>query len=388
MQGELRMLQPTDRSQRREPQASPEGSSPGPEPVPVALENVRQWAMVSALRERSSMGQRVIVVTEWAVASDRPSRSSENAEPAEDESALVGEPERALLPPLELLRTVATRWLRLAGEDAAERPTLLALRAAGALSPQEVAAWCPGAAVRLYTLAGPVEPLPDGALEREPLARYSVVRAPNMSFWPHLRELIEEQERAQPGMELWEDQGHDLAALEEELAWWLASPHGLVINLYEGEQMVGHLSLARQRDETEGCDGWGILALHIAQQARGQRLGTLLQRIAATLIATRRAERQRASAREAEGVPERSLAGEAGPSQADATVPAAEQKTPPASVLAQAELAPADEASNWPTLFGFVPAHNIAALRGAYEAGREIIGTYVDVPVAALVEEG
>jgi hypothetical protein len=38
----------------------------------------------------------------------------------------------------------------------------------------------------------------------------------------------------------------------------------------------------------------------------------------------------------------------------------------------------------WPFLFGYVSATNIAALRGAYAAGRRILGTYVDVPLSAL----
>ncbi len=326
-------------SQRQEPQATIEASAPDGESAQALVAPAWQWLATSELRGRSGTGQRIIFVTNWSVRADADDPSAEHTEQTDEESAPAAEPTTTLLPPLDLLRTVTTRWMRLVEGDAAECPTLVAFRVAGALSPQEVAAWCPGATVRLYTLAGPVAPLPDGALEMEPLARYSVVRAPNMSFWTQLRALIEEQERAQPGMELWENLEHDLAALEEELAWWLASPQGLVLNLYEGEELVGHLSLARQRDETEGCDGWGIIALHIAQKARGQRLGALLQRVAATLIESRRAARQ---------------------------------------------AAPAPEAEAAPYLFGFIPAHNRPALRGAYDAGREIIGTYVDVPVAAL----
>jgi hypothetical protein len=177
-----------------------------------------------------------------------------------------------------------------------------------------------------------------------------------MSFWPHLRALIVQQEREAPGMGLWGDLERDLALLEQELAWWNASPLGLILNLYEGETLAGHLSLARQYDAAEGCDGWGILALHIAPQARGQRLGTILQRVAATLLVTRKASRRVEPPTDAES---------AGDPSRTAQIAAIDTR-------------------QWPYLFGFVPAHNIPALRGAYAAGRRIIGTYVDVPLEAL----
>jgi len=269
-----------------------------------------------------------------------------------------------LLPPLEVLQTLADRWLSVTGDDPGAHPALFSFRVAGALGPEELARWSPGATARLYTLGGQVAPLPDGALSVAPLANFNVVRAPNMSFWPHLRALIEEQERESPGLELWEDLERDLALLEQELAWWIASPQGLVLNLYEGEDLVGHLSLARQEDETEGCNGWGILALHIAPRARGQRLGTLLQRIAATLIVTRRSARRSALS----------------------AALAAEEEA--AEDGFQAEQVATPEASEWPYLFGFVAAQNIPALRGAYAAGRRIIGTYVDIPVESLELSG
>jgi hypothetical protein len=374
------MPQTSKTSQRQEPQASIEEPAPHGGSAQPAPARSRQWVAVSEMRERPGTGQRMIFVMNWAVRVDDADPSAEQAVRADDESAPAAEPSPALLPPLHLLRTVTTRWMRLVGEDAQGQPMLVAFRVAGTLSPDEVEQWCPGATVRLYTLAGPVAPLPDGALAMEPLARYSVVRAPNMSFWPQLRALIEEQERAQPGMELWENLEHDLAALEEELTWWTASPHGLVLNLYEGEELVGHLSLARQRDETEGCDGWGIIALHIAQKARGQHLGALLQRVAATLIANRRAARRAALLPDAEASANAPEADDTRQAESEtgsvAAGPAAEpgQETP----------VPADDVSNWPSLFGFIPAHNLPALRGAYDAGREIIASYVDVPVAAL----
>lgn len=222
-----------------------------------------------------------------------------------------------------------------------------------------------------------------------------------MSFWPELRALIEAQEREQPGMDRWEDLEHDLDLLEQELTFWLESPYGLIVNLYEGEDLIGHLSLARQRDETEGCDGWGIIALHIARRARGQQLSVLLQRVAATLIVTRRRERQ---------ITQMLRALRPGPAREHGAVKAAkhaeaDDKAPPAqdahpvdegaAVSEAANTVSAEEGQGepvvhlpeqpWPYLFGFVPPNNIPALRGAYAAGREIIGTYVDVPVAALV---
>jgi hypothetical protein len=258
-----------------------------------------------------------------------------------------------------MLRCVAERWTTLLAEEE-KQSALVSFRASGVLAPAELTRWLPGAAARLYTLGGLVAPLSDAALGRMPLARYSVVRAPNMSFWPHLRALIEEQERTQPGLELWEDIESDLALLEQELAWWIASPQGLILNLYEGETLVGHLSLARQYDPTEGCDGWGVIALHIAPQARGQRLGTILQRVAATLLVTRKATRLIEPPAEPEAA--------SGPS--------------PTMQMA------AVDTRQWPFLFGFVSAQNIPALRGAYGAGRRIIGTYVDVPLESLRAAG
>ncbi len=249
---------------------------------------------------------------------------------------------------------VAERWTTML-EDEEQRSALVSFRAPGVLSPAELTRWLPGASARLYTLGGLVAPLSDEALGRMPLARYSVVRAPNMSFWPHLRALME-QERSESGMERWEDVASDLALLEQELSWWIASPHGLILNLYEGETLIGHLSLARQYDAAEGCDGWGIIALHIAPQARGQRLGTILQRVAATLLVTRKATRRIEPAAEPEAA------------------------SSPSATVQMAAL----DTRNWPFVFGFVTADNIPALRGAYAAGRRIIGTYVDVPLEAL----
>src|SRR5262249_43085917 len=126
--------------------------------------------------------------------------------------------------------------------------------------------------------------------------------------------------------------------------------------LYEGETLVGHLSMARQYDPAEGCDGWGIIALHIAPQARRQRLGTILQRVASTLLVTRKALRRIEPSAEPEAAPD---------------------------ISKTAQMAAVDT-RQWLFIFGFVPAHNVPALRGAYATGRRIIGTYVDVPIAAL----
>ncbi len=348
---------------------------------PISIENTLQdesreptthWRTISELRWRPRTGQPFIFMADWSTITDKRMQSAASAEAGAQEGqgeqqagveTLLGknaEQMAGLLPPLDMLHTVADRWLAVTGGDSGARPALCSFRVAGALGSDELANWLPGATARLYTLGGPVPPLPDGALGAPPLANFSVVRAPNMSFWPHLRALIEVQERESPGLELWEDLERDLALLEQELAWWIASPQGLVLNLYESEDLVGHLSLARQEDETEGCNGWGILALHIARRARGQHLGTLLQRIAATLILTRRA------ARRSELLAAHAAAAETAEAGAQA-----------------AQVAAADE-PEWPYLFGFIAAQNIPALRGAYAAGRRIIGTYVDVPVEAL----
>jgi hypothetical protein len=320
------------------------------------------------LRWRPGAGQHIIFVSDWSIATDRQIALASQAEQASQEEqpdrqeGTEAVPEREAqpaadpLPPVEMLRVVAERWARMTGDDEGERPALLSFRAPGVVSPAELTSWLPGAAARLYTLGGRVAPLPDTALSEPPLARYSVVRAPNMSFWPHLRALIEEQEREEPGMELWENLDDDLALLEQELAWWIASPQGLILNLYEGEALAGHLSLARQYDAAEGCNGWGIIALHVAPWARGQRLGMLLQRVAATLIATRQAARR-------------------GESASAAAAPGDPSQTRRIAAL---------NTQHWPYLFGFVAAQNIPALRGAYRAGRRIIGTYVDVPIEAL----
>lgn len=326
------------------------------------------WRATSELRWRPGTGEHMIFVSDWsrAIAPDARQLAPEDdpdagAQRPRQERAAGGSAEAAkqaeeLLPPVEMLSIVAERWTRLLDDDESERPALISFRAPGVVSPAELTRWFPGAAARLYTLGGRVAPLSDAALSKPPLARYSVVRAPNMSFWPHLRALIEEQEREEPGMALWEDLEGSLALLKQELAWWNASPLGLILNLYEGEALVGHLSLARQYDAAEGCDGWGILALHVARRARGQRLGSLLQRVASTLIVTRKA------------------ASRAAPPADDAAPPDAAQTAQMAAI----------NTNDWPYVFGFVAAHNIPALRGAYRAGRRIIGTYVDVPLEAL----
>jgi GNAT superfamily N-acetyltransferase len=333
-----------------------------------AAERVPGWRITSELRWRPHTGQPIIFLSDWVRAADadaqpsaqeeQPGADDERGEQEGDEEAQMEAAARVenVLPPVEMLRLVTRRWANLLETDEKRRALLVSFRAPGVLAPGELTNWLPGAAARLYTLGGLVAPLSDTALSRMPLARYSVVRAPNMSFWPHLRALLEEQERVEPGMELWEDLESDLALLEQELAWWIASPQGLILNLYEEETLVGHLSLARQYDPAEGCDGWGIIALHIAPQARGQRLGTILQRVAATLLVTRK------TVRRIEPPAEPAAAGESSPTMQMAAV----------------------NTRDWPFLFGFVAAHNIPALRGAYAAGRRIIGTYVDVPIEAL----
>jgi hypothetical protein len=368
------------------------------------LERPPLWQAISALRWRSGIGQQIIFLTDWfAAAAIREGQDGPEATANDEQPEAAEQP--SLLPPLEILRTVAERWAKVVERDADARPVLIAFRSAGALSPGEVERWCPGATVRVYTLGGRVPPLPDTALAEPPLERYSVVRAPNMSFWPQLRALIEEQERQAPGMELWEDLERDLDLLEQELAWWIARPQGLILNLYDGAALVGHLALARQRDEAEGCDGWGILALHIARRVRGQGLGALLQRVAATLIYTRRLVR-RARLGETRVIPAiaQAPAAQDRPAQDDGTSddleqPAAShqpdtgQDAPAPSDTDQPEAAPSEQpasqdAPDWPYLFGFVAAQNIPALRGAYRAGRQIIGTYVDVPIEALEQQG
>ncbi|GEM_PF-1823162 len=364
-------------------------------------ERPHRWQAVSTLRWRSGVGQQIIFLTDWFAAVDQREGQAEPRAPASDEQPGAAEQPASLLPPLEMLRAVAGRWAKVVGGEHGAPPALIAFRSAGALAPAEIERWCPGAAVRLYTLGGRVPPLPDTALAEPPLERYSVVRAPNMSFWPQLRALIEEQERETPGMELWEDLEHDLGLLEQELAWWIARPQGLILNLYDGADLVGHLALARQRDEAEGCDGWGILSLHIARRVRGQGLGALLQRVAATLIYTRRLMR-RAHLGETRVIPtitQPPAAQDAPPredtassdveqpvstGQPDASQNPQTQSVPDQAASAPSERAPAPEAPDWPYLFGFVSAQNFPALRGAYRAGRRIIGTYVDVPIEAL----
>jgi hypothetical protein len=330
-------------------------------------ERPSRWRAASELRWRSDAGQHMVFLSDWAGVEESDAQLSEQEEAASEderndeqayaEAARVQRISRAedFLPSMEMLKIVAERWMRVI-DDAARQSLVVAFRVPGMVAPAELSRWLPGAAARLYTLGGVVAPLSDVALSKPPLANYSLVRAPNMSFWPHLRALIEEQERNAPGMQLWEDLESDLALLEQELAWWIASPQGLVLNLYEGEVLVGHLSLARQYDAAEGCDGWGIIALHVAQQARGQRLGMLLQRVAATLLVTRKATRN-------VEVP------------TDAEAPGDTSQTRQISAI---------DTHLWPYLFGFVAAHNIPALRGAYRAGRRIIGTYIDVPLEAL----
>jgi hypothetical protein len=349
-------------SRRQQPQASVEASAQVDVP-----EYIPGWRAICELRWRARTDQRVIFLSDWVSRADRDLQSAEQArnkrpdmqgkqaERIEAAREEVREPVKDVLPPVEMLKLVAERWATVMVGDE-KQAALVSFRAPGVLAPSELTRWLPGATARLYTLGGLVAPLSDAALSRMPLARYSVVRAPNMSFWPHLRALIEEQERAAPGLELREDVESDLDLLEQELAWWIASPQGLILNLYEGEALVGHLSLARQYDQTEGCDGWGVIALHIAPQARGQRLGTILQRVAATLLVTRRSIRL--------------------------IEPAAspEAASGPSPTLQMAAV----DTRQWPFLFGFVAAHNIPALRGAYGAGRRIIGTYVDVPLEAL----
>jgi hypothetical protein len=338
----------SEQSQRDQPQDVPEAA----ETPDTSGGTRRHWSASSALRWRPGTDQQVIFLERWRTVDE------------------------ALLPPVELLRAVAERWASLNAAAGEALPTLIALRAGAELAPQAVGGWIPGALVRFYTLGGRVAPLPDTALTEPPLARYSLVQAPNMSFWPELRAMIEQQERESPGMELWEDLEQDLKMLEQELAWWMRRPQGLVLNLYEGDRLAGHLSLARQRDEAEGCDGWGILALHIASHARGQRLGTLLQRVASTLILSRRASRRALPPSEVFGA----LPAEGGPA------PASEPPAPEAAdtQLSQQMPAIAYGREAWPFIFGFVAASNIPALRGAYAAGRRILGTYVDVPLAAL----
>ena len=406
------MIHASSASQRQEPPETIEDAEQIEETEQAPPTRAQQWAAVSELRERPGAGP-IAFLTHWAL---RP-REDDQADAHTDEDSSVRNDHAAAdpspaLPPLDLLRTVAGRWVRLWAQEENDQPPLLAFRVAAALSPQEVSAWCPGATVRLYTLGGPVAPLPDTALGEEPLARYSVVLAPTMSFWPELRALIEAQEGEQPGMDRGEDGKHDLDLLEQELAFWLASPHGLIVNLYEGEDLVGHLSLARQRDETEGCDGWGIIALHIARRARGQQLSVLLQRVAATLLVTRRMARQatqmlpavRVAPDKEEGsaeaadtsVEESSYTVDTGHNEA----PAAQDAQPADGDAASSEAASADSADTnqsepvagretqpWPYFFGFIPPNNIPALRGAYAAGRQIIGAYVDVPVAVLEKQ-
>ncbi|HEY7356924.1 MAG TPA: GNAT family N-acetyltransferase, partial [Ktedonobacterales bacterium] len=325
------------------------------------------WQAISELRWRPATSQHIIFVSDWLESAEQDvqpsaqgeqtsaSERSDQQEQAEAQTAKARSIED-VLPPVDALKIVAARWIHLLENDADRRSAVVSFRAPGVVAPAELTRWLPGAAARLYTLGGLVAPLSDSALSRMPLARYSVVRAPNMSFWPHLRALIEQQEREAPGMGLWEDLESDLALLEQELAWWIASPLGLVLNLYEGETLVGHLSLARQHDAAEGCDGWGVIAFHIAPQARGQRLGTILQRVAATLLVTRKATRR--------------------------IEPPAQPETAKAS--AETVQMAAVNTRQWPFLFGFIAANNFPALRAAYGAGRRIIGTYVDVPVAAL----
>ena len=402
------MIHASSASQRQEPSETIEDTEQIEEQTPPA--RVQQWAAVSELRERPGAGP-VAFLTHWALRpceDDQVDVHTDEGSPASNDHADAAEPSLAL-PPLDLLRTVAGRWMRLCTREENEQPPLVAFRVAAALSPQEVSAWCPRATVRLYTLGGPVAPLPDTALGEEPLARYSVVLAPTMSFWPELRALIEAQEREQPGMDRGEDRKHDLDLLEQELAFWLASPHGLIVNLYEGEDLIGHLSLARQRDETEGCDGWGIIALHIARRARGQQLSVLLQRVASTLLVTQRMARQatqmlpavRAIPDKEEGSVEAAdTPVEESGDTAENEVPAAQDADPANEGAASEEAASAsspetdqnESASTileqpWPYFFGFVPPDNIPALRGAYAAGRQIIGAYVDVPVAALEKQ-
>ena len=393
------MIHASNASERQEPPET-RAETPQQEHEQAISHSGRQWAAVSELRERPGTGGHIAFLTYWALRPTEGDQAAAHADEMESGSTALTDAAEPLtmLPPLALVQTVAARWMRLGKQEDGEQPSLLGFRVAAALSPQEVSAWCPGAAVRLYTLGGPVAPLPDTALSAEPLARYSVVQAPTMSFWPELRALIEAQEREQPGMDRWEDLEHDLDLLEQELTFWLESPHGLIVNLYEGEDLIGHLSLARQRDETEGCDGWGIIALHIARRARGRQLSVLLQRIAATLIVTRRMERQatrvlpvirpvpqreigpaeaekkRAKEDAAKAGDAVSPAQDANPGNEGATSAEGGQGLPGAHMLEQP----------WPYLFGFVPPNNIPALRGAYAAGREIIGTYVDVPMAAL----
>jgi hypothetical protein len=349
----------SEQSLGRQPPVTPETTREAAEGTEASE---LQWQAISALRARPDTGRQCIFLEQWQTANG------------------------ALLPPVEMLRALAERWVRLAGVYAEVPPTLLALRVGASLAPQEVAAWLPGTAVRLYTLGGPVAPLPDAALTEPPLARYSLVQAPNMSFWPELRAMIEQQEREAPGMELWQDLEHDLGLLEQELAWWMRRPQGLVLNLYDGETLAGHLSLARQRDETEGCDGWGILALHIASRARGQRLGMLLQRVASTLILSRRAARRAQPPAEVFGAAPavQETGGTSPPLAGQATGAAQPAPDPEEMQLSQQLPAIAYKREAWPFVFGFVSANNIPALRGAYAAGRRILGTYLDVPLAAL----
>ncbi len=337
-----------EQSQRRPPKGAPETA----EETPDTPEVESQWYASSALRLRPGTDQQSIFLEQWQTADD------------------------ALLPPVEMLRTVAARWAGMTSAAGDAPPALIAFRVGASLSPQEVDAWISGASVRFYTLGGRVAPLSDAALLEPPLARYSLVQAPNMSFWPELRAMIEQQEREAPGMELWEDLEHDLTLLEQELAWWMRRPQGLVLNLYEGDRLAGHLSLARQRDETEGCDGWGILALHIASSARGQRLGTLLQRVASTLILSRRAARR--------AMPPSEVFGAAPAEGAPSDTGSLSAPEPADMQVSQQLPAIAYTREVWPFIFGFVAASNIPALRGAYAAGRIILGTYVDVPLPAL----
>jgi hypothetical protein len=336
-----------------------------------APERAPGWQAISELRWRPATGQHIIFLSDWFIPaeqavlqsaqeeseqSDQHEAPSDQQEQADEVQAAKARPVEELLPPVEMLKVVAARWIDLLENDKDKRSAVISFRVPGMVAPAELTRWLPGAAARLYTLGGLVAPLSDSALSRMPLARYSVVRAPNMSFWPHLRALIEQQERDMPGMGLWEDLESDLALLEQELAWWIASSLGLILNLYEGETLVGHLSLARQYDAAEGCDGWGIIAFHIAPQARGQRLGTILQRVAATLLVTRKTTQR--------------------------IEPPAQPET--ASVSSETVQMAAVNTRQWPFLFGFIAANNIPALRAAYGAGRRIIGTYVDVPIAAL----
>lgn len=407
------MIHTSSASQRQEPPETIEDAEQIEKAAQTPPARVQQWAAVSELRERPGAGP-IAFLTHWALRpreDDQVDAHTDEDSSARNDHAAGAEPSPAL-PPLDLLRTVAGRWMRLWAQEENGQPPLLAFRVAAALSPQEVSAWCPGATVRLYTLGGPVAPLPDTALGEEPLARYSVVLAPTMSFWPELRALIEAQEREQPGIDRGGDGKHDLDLLEQELAFWLASPHGLIVNLYEGEDLVGHLSLARQRDEMEGCDGWGIIALHIARRARGQQLSVLLQRVAATLLVTRRMARQatqmlpavRAVPDKEEGSAEAADTPAAESSDTadtgDNEAPAAQDADPANEDAASSEDASASSPETgqseqasvileqpWPYFFGFIPPNNIPALRGAYAAGRQIIGAYVDVPVAALEKQ-